>query len=141
MKQRAARKTYQKVIPPVELALPDDKRLQVVMNERASTVQEFASLAEQAAKSRVCHKNWYVEELRERFRHFDRMKRIDKVFPYARLGEGDATCMVLFDEPRTEEEVDQCTQKARIMKELGYRYAIIEKDSSLYDVLAQLEAV
>jgi hypothetical protein len=141
MKQRSEKKVYQKRIPPADLILPDDRRSKTLFSERASRVQDFPTLAEQVTKSRVFHKNWYVEELRERFKHFDRMKRIDKVFPYARLSDSEETCMVLIDEPKTEIELDQCLQKVKVMAELGYKYAIIECDSSLYDVLNQLGAV
>lgn len=104
-----------------------------------SPVQEFKTLPEQVAKSKVVHKNWYVPEMREKFKNFDRMKRIDLVFPFAKLDrQGQKTEQLLVDLPRTEQEVEQCVLKAKILKTLGYRYCWLQDDSTLFDALMQL---
>lgn len=116
-------------------------RLVVVESDRLKNTTDFGTLAEQAARSSIFHKNYYVEELREQYKHFDRMKRVDKAFPYAKLTAHGETTLALFDEPKTEADLEVCYQKAPILKRLGYRYAIIERDSSLFDLLEQLGAI
>lgn len=136
-----AKKIYAKTIAPKELTL-EPKRLEAVeRSDRTKSTSEFKTVAEQAARSTVFFKNYYVEELREKYKHYDRFKRIDKAFPYAKLGSNSEPQLVLFDEPITEADLEVCLQKVLVMKKLGYKYAIIEKDSSLFDVLEQLGAI
>lgn len=112
-----------------------------VRADRLTTVQEFKTLAEKVAKSTVCHKNFYPAELRETYKYHDRMKRIDLVFPYARLGDDETTSVLLIDTPQTEQDVEICYLKKPILDAHGYKYAVIEKDSDLYGVLTQIGAV
>lgn len=140
MKTAQAKKIYAKTLPPTELKLDEAREYKATNRDTVTKTQEFKTLAEQVTKSSVYHKNWYVDELRETFKYFDRMKRVDKVFPYAKINE-TGTCMVLIDEPSTEIELEQCFRKAAILRGIGYKYAIIEKDSSLFDVLEQLDAI
>lgn len=103
-------------------------------------VQEFKTLPEQIAKSKIKIKNWYVPELREQYKYFDRMKRIDLVFPYARISDkGDKVEQLLIDLPQNESEIEQCVLKAKALKKLGYKYIWLDDDSTLYDALVQLE--
>jgi len=133
-----AKKVYQRVLPPTELRVDPKEKDQVEQVERIQKTQDFKTLAEQVAKSTIFHRNWYVPELREQFKFFDRMKRIDKVFPYAKLGDGLET-MLLVDEPKTPQDTEVCEIKLKHLKKLGYRYVYLEKDSTLYDALTQLE--
>lgn len=103
--------------------------------------KDFQTVCEQVAKSSVFFKNWYVPEIREKYQNFDKMKRIDKAFPYAQIVEGKSTELLLVDEPKTESDIEICAYKAKILKELGYRYIFLEKDSTLYDALEQLGEV
>lgn len=132
-----AKRVYQKVIPPKELVVEDSVKREVQTKEATVPVQKFRTMAEQIAKSSIFHKNWYVPELRERFKYIDRMKRIDKVFPYAKVTEGKEI-MLLVDEPATPQEIELCTQKAKHLRELGYAYVYLEKDTTLYDALTML---
>lgn len=141
MKQKANAKIAAKTLPPVTLVPAEAGFHQARKRDQVTSTPEFKTLAEQVAKSSVVMKNWYIDELREKYRHFDRMKRVDKVFPYAKLSENADPCMILIDEPRSEYEVDICYQKAKIVRGLGYKYAVIEDDSTLFDVLEQLGAV
>jgi len=142
MKQHTKdKKVYARTLPPVELRIPEEKASTMAHHDAQTRVTEFKTLAERVAKSTLYFKNWYVEELRDRFKNFDRMKRIDQVFPYAKLSETKQACMVLFDTPKNESDLEICLRKAPIIRNLGYRYAIIENDSSLFDVLEQLGAV
>lgn len=110
--------------------------------EIVTPTQEFKTLAESVAKSSVYVKNWYLNELREKYKYFDRIKRFDKFFPFARITDDlTATTTLFVDEPATEAEIDQCYVKAGIMKELGLNYVILEKDSTLFDALNQLGVI
>jgi hypothetical protein len=129
-----------KILPPKELALSDAKKMEVLQPERHKSTQDFKSLPEQIAKSKVFHKNFYLPELREKYQHFDRMKRIDYVFPYARIKPTEHVTLYI-DVCKNEQEVEVCALKSKILKKLGYLYVYIEHDSTLYDALAQLGEV
>lgn len=134
------KKTLAKTLPPSTSDVFEAKVHLVRQADAMMKTQEFKTLAEQAAKSSIYFKNYYVAELREKYKHFDRMKRIDKAFPYAKLSD-HSTALLLIDEPKNETELELCFKKAEIMKQLGYKYAIIEQDSNLFDVLSQVGAV
>lgn len=123
---------------PTLLEAPHSVHLQ--QKEKVSeSVQEYQTLPEQIAKSRIHVKNWYVPELREKYKHFDRMKRIDLMFPYAKIKpSGDTQEVLLIDLPKTENEVEQCELKVILLKNLGYRYCWLQEDSTLFDALMQL---
>jgi hypothetical protein len=125
------------VLPPKELELSASAVADLKQKERSQPVQQFKTLPEQLAKSMVYHKNWYVPELREQFKYLDRMRRIDMVFPYARLNESGCV-MLLVDLPATPEDVKACELKRTMLGELGYRYCYLEDDSTLFDALNQL---
>lgn len=125
-----------RTLPPKELVLPEPVQSIRTTRDRATQVKEFKTLAEKVAQSSVFHKNWYVPEIREKYKHFDRMKRIDMVFPYART-RGPVE-MLLVDTPVTDMEVEQCALKSKILMKLGYLYCYIEKDSTLADILMQI---
>jgi len=129
-----------KTLKPKRLTIADEVQDQV-RHDRAKPVQEFKTLAEKVAKSTICFKNFYPAELRETFKYVDRMKRIDLVFPYAKLTEDGPTTTLLVDLPATDQEVEICHRKAKILKDAGYKYCVIEKDSSLFEVLQQLGVV
>ena len=135
---RRSKNALMHVLPPKEFELPDSVANDLKQKERSRPVQGFKSLPEQLAKSSVYHKNWYVPELRERFKYYDRMRRIDLVFPYARLNEGIASVMLLVDLPQKPDDVKTCELKRAMLAELGYRYCYLEPDSSLFDALKQL---
>jgi len=132
-----SRRVYQRRLPPKELAVEDEIKRDVQVKESTVPTQQFKTMAEQIAKSTIFHRNWYVPELREKFKYIDRMKRIDKVFPYAKLSQGRET-MLLVDEPKTPQDIEICAQKAKHLKELGYAYVYLERDTTLYDALSTL---
>lgn len=129
-----------KLIQVITPGNPEERHEQAERLEQVrQPVQEFKTLPEQVAKSRICFKNWYVPELREKYKNYDRIKRIDLVFPYARLDSvGEKKEMLLVDLPKNENEVEQCELKLKLLKKLNYRYIYLEDDSTLYDALMQL---
>jgi hypothetical protein len=128
------------IIPPGEPFESPRERIEIERAEKIPTpVQQFKTLPEQIAKSKVVFKNWYVPEIREKYKNFDRMKRIDLVFPYAKIGiEATHTQTLLIDTPKTEQEVEQCNLKLKILKDLGYKYCWVDETSTLFDALTQL---
>jgi len=135
-----SKKIYAKTIAH-KVTEPASSKLELVrQHDKLKQTTEFKTIAEQAARSSIFYKNFYVEELREKYKNFDRFKRIDKAFPYAKLKTNEAA-LVLFDEPKTEMDLEICLRKAGVLKEMGYNYAIIEQDSTLFDVLEQLGAI
>jgi hypothetical protein len=130
------------VLPPKKIvASPESSVERVLRNDKARALNEFRSLPDQVAKSSVFFKNWYPPELREKYNHLDRMKRIDRVYPYAKISDTGGTVMLLVDEPRTDYEIEVCAKKLPIMRSLGYKYCYIEGDMSVFDVLEQLGVV
>ena len=129
-----------KTLKPKKLTLADQVREQVI-HERARPVQQFKTLPEQVAKSTVFFKNFYPVELKEKYKFMDRMKRIDLVFPYAKLTDESDPVVLLVDTPETETDVEICHEKRDILKRHGYKYCVIEKDSNLFEVLQQLEVI
>lgn len=136
-----SKRVYARRLPPKELIVEDEIRETVQAADVATPVQKFKTLAEQIAKSTIFHRNWYVPELRERFKFLDRMKRVDLVFPYAKLKDGQPPVMLCVDEPKTPIDVEICAKKAKVMKELGYFYVYLERDTTLFDALENLGAV
>jgi hypothetical protein len=125
-----------RLLPPKEMVLEEPTRTKVIARDRLTQTKEFKTLAEKVAQSSVYHRNWYVPELREKYRFFDRIKRIDMVFPYARTR--GMPEMLLVDLPQTDHEVEQCAMKSKILSGHGYLYCWIEKDSTLGEVLMQI---
>lgn len=101
-------------------------------------VQTFNTLAEQVAKSSVFIRNHYLADLREQYKYQDRIKRFDKFFLYARLGDSIDTTTLYVDEPVGEYDIDVCYKKAKIMRDLKLNYVIIEADTTLFDAHNQL---
>lgn len=132
-----AKRIYARSIPPKELVVEESIKREVSIADDIKITRDFSTLAEQIAKSSIFHRNWYVPELRERFKYLDRMKRIDKVFPYAKISEGKQV-MLLVDEPKTPQDVEICAKKAEHLKSLGYAYVFLERDTTIYDALTQL---
>lgn len=121
------------VMPPKELVNAADHKQ--VRRDEVTTTQEFKTLAEKVAKSTIFYKNYYVHELKEKFSYYDRMKRIDKVFPYADLdGRGQKTCLYV-DEAKTESDVEIFKKKAIIMKGLGFLYCYFDNSDEDGDKL------
>ena len=112
-----------------------------ILDDNKKTVQEFKTLAEKIAKSTVFVKNHYVNELREKYAHYDRMKRVDKFFPYAQLEENAKRIPLYVDEPMNSQESEICYQKAKVMQKLNLKYVILEKDTELFDALTQLGVI
>lgn len=135
-----SKRAYAKTLPPKELTVEDAVKVDIEAQDKVRPVQKFSSLAEQLAKSTIFHRNWYVTELREKYKYADRMKRIDKVFPYARIKETE-TVMLFVDEPLTDLDLEICVRKSKLMQKMGYNYVYIEKDSTLYDLLEQLGVI
>lgn len=136
-----ARRIYQKVIAPKELSLEMPAVDSQAKRDFQRTHQEWKTIEEQAAQSTIFHKNWYVPELREKYAFHDRMKRIDKVFPYAKLEGQTESRTLLVDICLNELEVEVCAQKAKELKKLGYLYCYREKDSTLTHLLEQIGVI
>ena len=129
------------VIKPRAVAPAESPVDRAVRNDKAKSLSEFAALPDQVAKSTIFFKNWYCPELREKYSFLDRMKRIDRVYPYAKLTENGWPTMLLVDGPQTDYDIEICAKKLPIMKGLGYKYCYVEKDSTIYDLLDQLGVV
>lgn len=139
---RVKKSKYVSVIDRSVEMLEQSQKIREIKDEDAvKPVQDFKTLAEQVAKSTVFFKNVYIDELRETYKYFDRMKRIDKVFPYAKINNDGPTEKLYVDEPVSESDVNTCFEKVKIMKRLGHKYLVIEKDTLLIDALEQLGVI
>lgn len=114
---------------------------EIIKEDEIKTTVEFNTLAEKVAKSSLYIRNTYIDELRATCGGVDRKKRIDKLFPFARIVDNAPSEKLYVDEPNSEAEFDMCKEKAKKMKALGLRYLILEKDATLLDALEQLGVV
>lgn len=84
---------------------------------------QFISIGDQVAESVTWLKNWKWEEADKHYPLRPDMRTVDKYYPYAKGGP------LLVDEPRTPKTFDEFFEhKRRTLKELGYRYLVIEPD-------------
>jgi hypothetical protein len=100
--------------------------------DRAKPVQRFTSVAEKVARSSIYTTNWYYPGSQKDFPYHERLKRIDRYFPYAEGGP------LLVDEPMDEAELALCERKRPKLKERGFRYVILGLGSTFEDALFQL---
>lgn len=96
-------------------------------------LKHFPTVAEKLAKSSIYYRNWYYPEGKDTFPYDLRMRYVEKMFPYANGG------ILLVDEPRSEAEFTECENKAKILRELGYRYIIVSEHSEFYELAVELE--
>lgn len=60
------------------------------------------------------------------------MRTVSKAYPYAKGG------LLLVDEPLNELEMIRAYEKAKTLKKLGFRFVVVERDSTLDMLLEQL---
>lgn len=134
MSDRVYARRIKRKLKPVENRAPSDNDVRL---DQSKPIQYYPTLAEKVAKSTIYVKNWYMPEMRvdRAYRYDDRMKRIDKFFPYAQGGP------LLVDEPSDVAEAEKCYAKAIKAKEWGYRYIVIESDTDFFGCLKQLGEV
>lgn len=137
------------ITPSFKIPPEHEEKIEEIKKEDAvAPLEEFKTLPEKIAKSRIVVKNLYPTEIREiiEFKHFDRMRRMDYFFPYANLDDKRKSVKLYIDAPKTEMDMKMCKVKAKVCKELNMNYVILdfeEKDQNkgYYDALKQLGAV
>ena len=90
------------------------------------------AIADKIAESNIYTKNWLWPRAAENFPDRPAMHYIDKYYPYAKRGP------LLVDEPSTEADALISYEKQKVLKKLGHRSVVIERDSTLADILDQL---
>jgi hypothetical protein len=93
---------------------------------------EFVTVPEKIAHSTIIFKHRYIQELRDRFVTRDRMKRVDEFYPYAKGGP------LFVDYAHSEAEFDLLMDKVPLMRALGHRYLIMERDMGYPEALNQI---
>lgn len=98
--------------------------------DRYRPIQEFQSRAEEIAKSTIYYRNYYYTK--EHFKHDESLRRVDKYFPHASGGP------LYVDEPSGPSDFNRTKIKESLMKEIKFRYLIIEENDTLFDLLQKL---
>lgn len=104
------------------------KEIEVPKGNTISPVREMRerleSLTDRLAQDKFHYINYYVPGA-ERFfegRELEKFRRVGKHYPHAKGGP------LYIDEPRFQSEKDICAKKAEVMKTLGLRYIIVDRD-------------
>lgn len=103
----------------------------------ATPAHAFESLSDKIARHRFFNRNWISYDLKAEFPHAPRLWHVDKMYPYATDFAGKHRPL-LVDEVRTEEDFSECERKKKVLESHGYRYVILENDTSYEDALIQL---
>lgn len=90
------------------------------------------TIAEKVAGDFLMHVNYMYQGAKEIYPEQPKMWTVDKYFPLASGGP------LFVDEPMRASDLLLCEQKAKGMKELGYRYLILKKDMTELDALEQI---
>lgn len=94
--------------------------------------QKFVTLADQVAESNLYFRNWKYKEGDQMYPHDPDSRMVTKSYPHAKGG------LLFVDEPRNQREMVKSYEKQKVLKKLGYRFIVIEADTTLYDCLEQL---
>lgn len=103
----------------------------------AKPAHEFESLSDKIARHKFFNRNWISYDLKAEFPRDHRLWHVDKMYPYATDFAGKHKPL-LVDEVRTEEDHRECLRKKAVLERHGYRYVILENDTSYEDALIQL---
>lgn len=91
------------------------------------------TLADQIARDKtVVYKNHPWPGGAKSFPNEFKLHTVSLYYPHAEGGP------LFIDEPMFPHEVETCKRKAVVMKQLGHRYAYIDRDATLDDVVLQL---
>jgi hypothetical protein len=112
-----------------------EKTTQVWRKEPTSQEnKEVLTIAGKIAKSPIYCRNYKIPNAIRHFPVEPLMRTVDKYFQFADGGP------LWVDEPVSERDVINCRRKAEAMAKEKARYAYIEKDMTLNDVLGQLDS-
>lgn len=89
------------------------------------------SIADRIAGSTFHYRNWYYPGGREQWPQNEKLRYVDKMYPYAEGGQ------LLVDEPTHQFQIDACEQKKKFLQDKGFRYVIVRPRMSLEDVMAE----
>lgn len=103
--------------------------------EKAKRHDELKTLSDKVARSTIYVRNWKFNNAEKHYPHAPHLRCVDKYYQYAEGGP------ILFDEPRDKGQIELCLEKAKYLKEEGYRYAILELDTTLDMALSQIGAI
>jgi len=117
----------------VEAVFPENHK-ELVKNQKPPRTggNEFVSLAEKIAQDSTVLINWKFKDAAEYYPNHPTMRTVRKYYMYAKGGP------LLVDEPRDPKDVFMCFEKQKLLKKLGYRHIVVERDSTIGDLLEQL---
>jgi hypothetical protein len=130
-KQAYARTVTRKRNSSVELSTKaDDKPVTI----SAARGRRFGldSKIEMVTGDKFHFRNWYFPHSVDAFPFHPNMRCVDRYYPNAKIGP------VCFDEPVTEQDIKECQEKARVLKNLGIKYAYVTHLMGEIDIASQL---
>jgi hypothetical protein len=120
---------------PVNVTLPTSEEKKEFRRKRMVEVEmEFHSIPDKLARSKFFYVNYQwkqrpITDARQWFYY------VDRYYPHAEGGP------MFIDDPKTEEEINRCKEKAIALLSEGKRYVYILRKQSVDEILSQLEGV
>jgi hypothetical protein len=99
---------------------------------KADERNKLIAVADKLAGHPHCVRNYKYSKADLKYPNDPDMRIVEKCYPYAKGG------MLLVDEPTSDYDSAKCFEKQKVLKELGFRHVVIERDTTLYDALEQL---
>lgn len=127
-----AKKAYAKFIPTEVAQVTDPGLVDKPMGATKEAIikrRATLSIADQVAGNSYHYKNFYYPGGAESFPHEIDMRMVDKYYPNAVGGP------LLIDEPMLPDDVRKCEVKAKALKEKGFRYLVIRRESTLEECM------
>ena len=116
---RIASKTLTRKVPentsPRTETTEQDRRHQA----RLATAGTFRSFVEEIAQDRRCKVNWAYPGGEKEFKGRSQMWHVDRYFEHSQFGP------LLMDRPSLPRDVEECKEKAKVLRKLGYLYLYI----------------
>lgn len=112
----------------------DAKRKEQVLLGIAKRKSLPHSIADRIAGSTFHYRNWYYPGGREEFEQNEKLRYVDKMYPFAEGGQ------LLVDEPTHQFQIEACELKGKFLKEKGFRYIIVRPQMTLAQVIEEFLA-
>lgn len=112
-------------------AMPSDNQKDTVLLSIAKRKSLPHSIADRISGNVFHYRNWYYPGGREAFEQDDRLRLVDKMYPFAEGGQ------LLVDEPTYPYQIENCERKRAVLKKLGFRYVIIRPGQTLQQVIEE----
>lgn len=102
-----------------------------IAEQKIDDRKRLIAIADKIANSTIYFINYKIMSEKLNTWHND-FRFVGKYYPYAKGGP------LYVDEPKDEREMIAAYQKQKVLRNLGFRFIVIENDTTYYDALEQL---